>query len=459
MPEKYLAVVLGEIAREAAGRAESADVHAAVVRTLLDWFAVTVGGSTTPAAHSLIQGIGSTSGHVRLAGTSGRFASVETGALIHGTAAHALELDDIYAPGLYHPSAPTVAAALAVAERFGATGTQLVRGIVAGIEVGCRVAADLGPEHYRYWHTTGTVGAIGAAAAASVVMGATLKQLAHSIGIAGTMGGGLQQTFRRDGGAKPLHSGHAAQSGVIAAITAFRGLTGALDVLEGPAGLAVATGVETSWEACRAPVEGPLCIERLTVKPYPCCGHTFAAIDAALELRRQNVRAEDVVALRVETYSTAISAAGIAKPQKPSEARFSIPYAAAIGLLDGAVTSSSFAQERMCDPAVVALLTRTTLHPHSDFDEAFPHRRGARVIIERRSGDSVTAEARDRLGSPENPIGDEALRQKFNDLVVPILGKDQTGRLSEAIGGIGAHTSLRDLPWSTAKGTAARSGN
>lgn len=445
MHDEDLAFVLADVALAAAARAQSPEVTAASARTLFDWFAVAVGGSAAPSTRALITGLGSARGDVRLLGTSGRFASMETAALIHGTAAHALELDDIYAPGLYHPGAPTVAAALAAAERCGATGAEFLRGVVAGVEVGCRVAVDLGPTHYRHWHTTGTVGAVGAAVATAVVMGATREKIAQAVGIAGTMAAGLQQTFRRDGGAKPLHAGHGAQSGVIAAIAASEGLTGALDILEGPSGLAFATGVETNWAVSRAPVKGVLRIENLTVKPYPCCGHTFAAIDAALQLRQQGVYAEDVVSLQVETYSAAIATAGISEPKKPSEARFSIPYVVAAALLHGSVTSSSFSEERVGDPTLAELLKRTTLHSHSDFDGVFPHRRGARLIIGLRSGASVTAETPDRLGSPENPISDEALQQKFDDLVVPILGAAQAGHLREAISGIGSLPSMRDL--------------
>lgn len=447
-----LAHVLADVASAAAERSTEPDVAAATTRTMVDWFAVTVGGTVAPATRPFIVGLASSSGDVRIGGAGAHHATVETAALIHGTAAHALELDDIYAPGLYHPGAPTIAAALAIAERSDASGATLLRGVIAGVEVGCRVAASLGPGHYRNWHTTGTVGAIGAAVAASVVLGSTREQLAHSIAIAGTMAAGLQQTFRRDGAAKPLHSGHAAQSGVIAAIAAANGLTGALDILEGDSGLAAATGAEPDWTVCTAPVTGALRIQDLTVKPYPCCGHTFAAIDAALELRRRGVRADDVESLTVETYSAAIATAGIPVPDKPSEARFSIPYAIAVSLLDGSVTSTSFDEGRVHDPAIAELLACTTLTPHGGFDAVFPRRRGARLVAGLRSGDTVVIDAPDRLGSPENPISDEALGAKFDDLVVPVLGAGGATRLRDAAESIRTLASVRDLPWVTVHG-------
>src|SRR5690606_23990962 len=117
----------------------------------------------------------------------------------------------------------------------------------------------------------------------------------------------------------------------------------------------------------RAPLGSNLRLEELTVKPYPCCGHTFAAIDAARELRDRGIRAGDVSELTVETYSAAIATAGIAVPLKPSEARFSIPYAVATALADGRVTQASFQDERLSDPHITALLPRIALRPDRDF--------------------------------------------------------------------------------------------
>ncbi|MCK6066134.1 MULTISPECIES: MmgE/PrpD family protein [Microbacterium] len=452
MRDAPLAAVLSDVASEAADRASSPEAAPAIGRTLTDWFAVTVGGSAAPATAPLLAALGAGSGDVPLAGGRGLFASVETAALIHGTAAHALELDDIYAPGLYHPGAPTIAAAMAVAHRSDVTGAQFLRGVVAGIEVGCRVAADLGPAHYRHWHTTGTAGAVGAAVAAAVTRGATREQVAQAIAVAGTMAGGVQQTFRQDGGAKPLHAGHAAQSGVVAAVTAIAGLTGAPDVLEGESGLGVATGADTQWAACRAPLGDALLVQELTVKPYPCCGHTFAAIDAGLLLRQRGVRAEDISSVRIETYSAAVETAGILQPRKSSEARFSLPHAVSVALVEGEVTRSSFDEERITDPRVRDLVLQSTVQAAADFDRDFPHRRGARVSVTLTTGDVLTAEVRDRLGSPQNPIDDAALQRKFEDLTVPVLGVEQARQLLLATSSIESLASMRDLPWTAPVG-------
>ena len=179
-----------------------------------DWLGVTLGGSTRPITSALIDGLGADGGPSRVVGRGVRVAP-SVAALVNGAAAHVLELDDIYAPGLIHPGAPVVAAALAVGEQLDVTFGRLLRAIVVGYEVGGRLAADLGPSHYAHWHTTGTAGAVAAAAAAADLRDADGTTLAHALALAATMAGGVQQTFRSDAAGKPLHAGAAAQAGVV----------------------------------------------------------------------------------------------------------------------------------------------------------------------------------------------------------------------------------------------------
>ncbi|MET0820804.1 MAG: MmgE/PrpD family protein [Aeromicrobium sp.] len=401
-----LAAVAAELADQ---RLAPVDADA-VDRAILDWLGVAIGGSGTTVAAALTAGFGG-SGSSRIVGTSStRDPSVA--ALINGTAAHALELDDIYAPGLFHPGAPVVAAALAMADHVGATWAEMRRAVLIGYEVGCRVAADLGPDHYLRWHTTGTAGAPAAAAAAAVLMGADHDQTADALGLAATMAGGLQQTFRSDAMGKPLHAGHAAQAGVVAAIAAVGGVSGARDALEGDAGLGAATGAPSTWRTSRAGLQGPLAIQRITVKPYPCCGHTFAVIDAVRQLRGLGIEARDVQRVVVAAYTTAIRTAGITQPRTPAEARFSIPYLVAAGWLDEHVGERSFDAARLDEPDRVALLRLVEMTPSAELDAAFPARRGGSVAVWTADRHEVVT-VPDRLGSPENPLSAEAIDAKF----------------------------------------------
>lgn len=377
-------------------------------RAFADWLGVSLGGSTGLPARALLAGLLPAAGPSRVIGGTERVAP-SVAAMVNGAAAHTQELDDIYAPGLYHPGAPTVAAALAVADRLDTSVGCLMRAIAVGYEVGCRVAADLGPAHYAHWHTTGTAGALGAAAAAADLHDADVPTFANALSLAATMCGGLQQTFRSDAAGKPLHAGAAAQAGVAAAAAAAGGLSGALDVLEGPAGLAVATRAETDWQNSRAVWEEVPAVERITVKPYQCCGHAFAPIDAALSLR-DCVRGHAVDEIVVETYSAAVAVAGIAEPVSLAERRFSIPH-----LVSAALThdpAKAFDPGAEPDAELHALTRRVRLVVDPEIDGRFPSRRGARVTVSVNE-ERYSTDVPDRSGSPEKPLDDDQLAAKF----------------------------------------------
>ncbi|MET7842793.1 MmgE/PrpD family protein [Streptomyces sp. NPDC005356] len=427
----------------AAERAASAAV--------LDWFGAAVGGSesepVTLLRRTFVPPQDTTHGAgARLVGT-GEAADVSTVALLNGVASHVLEMDDIYSPGLYHPGAPTVAAALAVAQQEGASGAALLRAVAVGYEVGDRIAAAVNPAHYQYWHTTGTVGCLGAAAAVAELRGLDAELMAHALTLAATMASGLQQSFRSDAMAKPLHSGHAARAGVTAALAAAAGFTGAPDALEGAAGFGEAMGEGGDWEQVVRPVGPEYLVERTSVKPYPCCGHTFAAIDGALALRAEpyGLGPGDIEAIEIETYRTATVVAGNPRPRTPFEARFSVPFVVATALLDGDVRLESFRPERLTDPAVTELLDRTALKDTPQFTTPFPQRRGARVTMRTHGGDQHSVTVPDRKGDPDNPLSESDLIRKFTGLSEPVLGSGCTAELAAQLSALPELADVRQL--------------
>src|SRR5262249_53754463 len=149
-----------------------------------------------------------------------------------------------------------------------------------------------------------------------------LEQWTHAVATAVTLAAGLQQAFRSDSMSKALHAGHAAQAGTTAALAAHEGFTGAVDVLEGAAGLGVGMGGSPNWSAAIDALEHSApTILATTVKAHACCGHAFAAIDAALEARSTGVAAEEIAAITVETYGAAVSVAGRNESSTPFEAK------------------------------------------------------------------------------------------------------------------------------------------
>src|SRR5881397_3675724 len=255
-------------------------------RAVIDWYAALLPGAVVPPAVLLERAL---AGELDLGDSHlalGRRATVRTAALINGAAAHTVEVDDIYRDGIYHPGAPTIAAALAVAQSRQVSGEAFLRAVIVGYEISTRIAAAMGRAHYRYWHNTGTIGCFGAAGAVAELLGLDAKRFAHALATAATFAAGLQQAFRMDSMSKPLHAGRAAESGVTAALAAGEGVTGSLDVIEGEAGFGRAMGYGDAgapdWNRALAGLGREFNITRMTFKNHACCGHTFAAIDGAL---------------------------------------------------------------------------------------------------------------------------------------------------------------------------------
>ena len=201
-------------------------------RYMLDWLGSTLAGGEMRSPSLMRQVVTALGGHPQATVlASGDHTSAPLAALANAAASHVLEMDDLDPGSIYHPAAPTVSAALAVAEQLDADGDALLDAIAIGYEVGIRVGEALGPNHYEHWHTTGTAGTFGAAAAAARLHGLTEEQTVHALGSAGTTTAGLWE-FLEDGAmSKQLHPAKAAHDGILAVLLAQQGFTAASHIL------------------------------------------------------------------------------------------------------------------------------------------------------------------------------------------------------------------------------------
>jgi 2-methylcitrate dehydratase PrpD len=399
-------------------------------RAVIDWHAALYPGSVVPPAtlleRALAEEIGRGESHL----ADGRHSGVRAAALINAAAAHTAEVDDIYRDGIYHPGAPTIAAALAVAQSRGASGEAFLRAVIAGYEISTRIARAMGRAHYAYWHNTGTIGCFGAASAAAEVLGLDRTRFAHALATVTTFAAGLQQAFRSDSMSKPMHAGRAADAGVIAALAAAEGVTGALDILEGEAGFGRAMGDGPDWEAALAGLGEDFNICKMTFKNHACCGHAFAAIDGALALKaKMGVTAAEIARVRVGGYRATLEVAGIAEPATAAEARFSTPYLVATALTHGSVRLAAFEPPRLEDEGTRSLMKRVELELDAGIDAAFPAQRAARVAIEARDGRRGEHLQPTRKGDPDLPLSDAELEAKYLELAAPVLGEEKARAL------------------------------
>ncbi|WP_444634570.1 MmgE/PrpD family protein [Cupriavidus oxalaticus] len=403
-------------------------------RALIDWHAALFPGLGTEAVQRLQSVLEDELGRGNVTLPTGQQATARVAALLNGAAAHAAEIDDSFRDAMYHPGAPTIAAAIAAAQDVGAIGEMLLKGIVVGYEVSTRIGVVLGRAHYRYWHSTATVGTFGAAAAAAFIYGASEAQLAHALATAATFAAGLQQAFRMDSMSKALHAGRAAEGGLLAARAAIAGITGSLDVLDGETGMGKAMSDGPDWGALAATLGQDFHICRLTFKNHIGCGHTFAAIDGALALKaRLGVDTTQIRRIHVATYRPALDIACYLNPQTENEAKFSLKYIVATALVHGRVRLSAYTAERLWDDETRRLMDGMTVVVDPEIDGWFPGKRAARVEIETVDGARADHLQPNRKGDPEEPLSDADLDGKLMELASPVVGAEAARRLADRI--------------------------
>ena len=394
-------------------------------RAVIDWHAALYPGAVVPPATLLEKSLADELGHGDAFLALGKRATTRAAALINGTAAHTVEVDDIYRDGIYHPGAPTIAAAMAVAQSRSMEGMSLLKAIVAGYEISTRIGAAMGTAHYKHWHNTGTVGCFGACAAAAELLNLNQQQFSHALATVATFAAALQQAFRMDSMSKPLHAGRAAEAGVTAALAAQAGVTGSLDCIEG---FGRAMGDGPDWEKALATLGRDWHITKMTFKNHACCGHTFAAIDGALELKKR-IALEDIRSVKIGTYRAGLEVAHYEAPRTPAEGRFSLKYVVATALTHGSVRLAAFDPERLNDPTTRALMKKVSVALDPQLDAAFPRQRAARVRIELANGKSEEWLQPTRKGDPDMPLSDAELDGKFLELAGLVLGSKAKTKL------------------------------
>lgn len=408
-----------------------------VSRMLLDYLGAAVAGSQSDSA-AAVRGYLADSldaGPATVLGTDLRLPAAAA-ALANGTAAHALEVDDGYTPGAFHVGAPVVSAVLAAAEAHDATAEQLLAGLVSGIEVSCRIAEAGHPATWRRgFHNTPLAGVFGAAVGVSRLLGAGPVEFMDAFGLAGSHAGGLFEFLGQGSDVKRLHAGMAARNGLVSAELARRGVSGPHTVLEGPLGYfaAFADG-DADLEGLMGGLGEEWRMLRTYVKPYPCCRHLHAPIDAVLELGDgPPIDPATIDRIDVGTYAAA------ARHDQQAvttffDAQMSIPHAVAVAVVHGRPRLEHFGASVRDEASLVRVRTRVRVEVADDCERDYPSMRPARVTIHS-AGGSRSHRIDHPYGEPDNPISDRDLERKVKDLVVPVLGAAAADRMVRAVSG------------------------
>jgi len=390
-------------------------------RDMLDTLGAALGGSVAP-------GIAELAGLVKRWGGRGESSLLLLGgrvpapqaAMVNAAMGHALDFDDTFdRAGNIHPGTSTLFASLAAAElQGGVPGRDVILAIALGLDVAGRLA--LAATVDRGWHRTAAIGIFGAAAAAGKLLSLSIEQMSHAFGIAYSQAAGNRQCILDGALTKRLQAGQAASSGVLAAMLAQEGFTGAREVFAGrygfypmyqPDGYDLKAITDELGQRFRG--------ADLSFKPYPCGRGNHTLLDAALQLYEQldlataqeGKEIADVVVTTNPQTCAAEFGPGTTKrrPTQVVEAQFSLPFLVSVALTLGRIGIGDVA--RVDHPSVLALAERLQGEAKDDAPVGW-----ARIRVRRTDGRAATVEtAMDAFGSPERPLSDRQLEAKFRD--------------------------------------------
>lgn len=393
---------------------------------------------STPALLAAVKALGLDKGESRVFADDATY-SPAGAVLINATLAHSLDFDDTHAVAVVHPGAPVIPAAITAGEMVGASGAEVLAGIVAGYEVALRLALALpaGAHYDRGFHPSATCGAFGAAAAAARVFGLDAARMESALGIALSQCAGSLQFLANGAWTKRFQVGWAGMSGLAAATLAREGFKGASEAIEGKQGFLRAYAPEPKPERVCQDLGQVWELMATGVKPYPSCRWGHAGIDAALALRAEHgFKAEEI-----EAVTLGISRAGMllvgepagrkANPQNIVDGQFSGPFVIATALSTGQMGWDSYALLK--DDGIRAMMQRVRCENDPEIEAEFPANMSGKLTVRARGQDFVRTVIVPK-GEPDNFLTEAELRAKFSGLADAVLGPERAAALADTIG-------------------------
>ena len=435
-----------------------ADVVTQGKRCLIDNFGVLLAGSTAEGSHILRQYAQKVSG-IKEATVLGRqplVVSAAHAALANAGSGHALDYDDTQLSTtpdrtfglLTHPTTPTLCAALAVAERTGASGAALLEAYVTGVEVACKMAEVIDPNHYeRGFHSTGTLGAFGAAAAAGKLMKLNEAQLAHMLAITSSLSAGIRVNFGSM--SKPLNAARGAENGVFAAELASHGFTGGDFGLDGQWGFFQVLGGGADLDRLIGKLGNPWAIVNpgVSFKPYPCGSLSHPSMDAMLKVVvDHDLKPEQIKAVRLRAGNNILEPLRYTTAKTELEAKFSVPFLMSAIILRRRAGLREFTDEFVTSAPVQQMMPRVTaVHDETIEKQGFDKIRSV-VEVDLLDGRKLVQPADERYrGGPANPFTREELLAKFEDCSQLVLSPAQIQRAFTTIESVETLGHVRQL--------------
>ena len=345
--------------------------------------------------------------------------SLSMAALCNGTAAHGDDFDDTFEGGPAHAGAVIVPAILATAERHQLSGADIGIGIAVGCEIICRMCV-VAPKlvHKAGFHPTAVFGAVGAAAGVGTALRLNAKQLADAMGIAASMSSGIIEYLAEGAWTKRMHPGWAAQAGYRAARLAQAGFIGPRTVFEGEHGFfhAFARTHEGNFAGMLDGFGERWLSADIAFKPYACGTMAHPYIDCARKLVAEGMQTADIKSIECETAEGIVHRLWepLANKQNPPNgyaAKFSVPYAIAVGMLRNDAGLGEYQESVVQDPAVRALAGKILYR--IDPANLYPRQFTGHVRVTLNNGEIREARQGHFRGGVEEPLSFDDLVKKF----------------------------------------------
>ena len=423
-----------------------ADVQHLGKRAILDTVGVSLAAAKDEAVAILAETLAGREGNsaATVIGRSHRTDALSA-ALINGVLAHALDFDDVNDSCMGHPSAPLVPAVLALGEELGASGAQVLEAFLIGFELECKLGLAIGNAHYaKGWHATATTGTMAAAAACAKLLGLDRERIGMALGIAASSSAGMRINFGTM--TKPFHVGQAARGGLMAALLASNGFTATADILDHPIDYTRVFADKDEADASRivGTLGSPWDIASpgLVVKKYPCCNSTHRTIDATLSLVSEHSPSPSEIESVVISMPPGEDIPLIySRASTGLEGKFSMQYCIASAILDSRVDLNTFDQTSVDRPEVQRLTGLVKLEYDDTQDPVVVNAGGhVDVTINMSAGSSVTTRIEQASGTPEYPLSDEELNQKFTSCASRTLNSSQVDQALSQV------YALQDMP-------------
>ncbi len=371
-----------------------------------------------------------------------------TAAFVNGVSAHAYELDD--SGGCDHSGAVVLPAVLAaLGDHTGSIGGHdLLRSVLLGYEVGRRVLEAVGgyEEHNGLgWHSTGTCGAFGAAAAVGSILKLDVDAMASALGSACSFAGGTWAFIHNGSSTKKLHAGRAAEGGLMAAYLARQGFEGPDSVFEAErwgSFLATFGAGKCDPQALIRDFGQYWRLNRCSIKPHATCRGTHAGIDALdLMLQRYGLASADIAAIEVDISGFQYGMCGGKVISSRAQAQMSLPYALAARLRYGEVFLAELEEAAWSAAEIGPLMERITVSVDPDMkDEDEPA-----ITIVTAAGERHRLVVEFPLGGPQNPLTDERLIGKYTALAGMVLPAARVDAISDFVLDLENQTDTRSL--------------